>query len=109
MSSSSSAAARPFLVVSPDGGAEPRKVGNPTLTRARGLRGFSFDRGVSPLDAELPGPPVEVEPARAAAEERRGYEAGFAEGLAAGRAAAAGETAAALARLESLGRSLAEA
>jgi flagellar assembly protein FliH len=113
MSSSSSAAAPRFVVVSRDGDGERRQAGNPALTRARVLRGFSFDRGASPLDAELPGPPVEVDPAQAAADARRGYdagfEAGFAEGISAGRAAAAAETAAALAHLEALGRSLAEA
>jgi flagellar assembly protein FliH len=81
--------------------------------RGRVLRGLSFDRAVSPLDAELPGPSVAVDPAVAAAEEQRGYEhghrAGMAEGLAAGRAAAAAESAATVTRLEALGASLAEA
>ena len=112
MSSSSSAAARPFVVVASDGG-EPRPAGNPALTRARVLRGFSFQRGASPLDAELPHRAAAVNPVQAAAEERQGYEtgyeAGYAEGLSAGRAAAAAEGAAALARLATLGGALAEA
>jgi flagellar assembly protein FliH len=78
--------------------------------RGRVLRGLTFDRAVSPLDAELPGPSVAVDPAVAAAEEQRGYDdgyrAGIAEGLAAGRAADPG---AARARLEELFRSLAAA
>src|SRR5258708_803828 len=77
--------------------------------RGRVLRGLSFDRAVSPLDAELPGPSVAVDPA----EEQRGYDdgyqAGMAEGLAAGRAAVAAESGAASARLEELFRSLAAA
>jgi len=81
--------------------------------RVRVLRGVSFERAFSPLEAELPGPPVAVDPVVAAAEERRGYDdgyrAGMAEGLAAGRAAMAAESAAHLARLESLARSLDEA
>ncbi len=81
--------------------------------RGRVLRGLSFDRAVSPLDAELPGPSVAVDPAVAAAEEQRGYDdgyrAGMAEGLAAGRAAMAAESVAASARLEELLRSLAAA
>jgi flagellar assembly protein FliH len=79
-------------------------------TRARVLRGVTFAREASPLDAELPGPATAVDPARAAAEERRGYDAGYqaglAEGLAAGRAAAAAESAAAVARLETLAGAL---
>ena len=82
-------------------------------SRARVLRGVSFERVFSPLETELPGPPVAIDPAVAAAEERRGYDDGFAtgmgEGLAAGRAAAAAESAAELSRLEALGRSLATA
>jgi flagellar assembly protein FliH len=78
--------------------------------RVRVLRGVSFERAFSPLEAELPGP---VDPAVAAAEERRGYDdgygAGMAEGLAAGRAALAAESAAHAARLESVIRSLDEA
>lgn len=81
--------------------------------RGRVLRGLTFDRAVSPLDAELPGPSVAVDPAVAAAEEQRGYDdgyrAGIAEGLAAGRAAMAAESVAASARLEELFRSLAAA
>jgi len=104
--SSSNSAARAFEV-------RQGPVGNPALTRARVLRGLTFSRGASPLDAELPGPAAEVDPALAAVEERRGYDDGYgtglAEGLAAGRAAAAAETAAALTRLEALGRTLAEA
>ena len=78
-------------------------------SRARVLRGVSFERAFSPLETELPGPAVAIDPA----EERRGYEegyaAGMAEGLAAGRAAAAAESVAALSRLESVCRSLAAA
>jgi flagellar assembly protein FliH len=81
--------------------------------RGRVLRGLSFDRAVSPLDAELPGPSVAVDPAVAAAEEQRGYDdgyrAGIADGPAAGRAALAAESGAASARLEELFRSLAAA
>ena len=73
------------------------------------LRGVFFERAFSPLEAELPGPAVAIDPA----EQRRGYDegyaAGMAEGLAAGRAAAAAESVAALSRLEALGRSLAAA
>jgi flagellar assembly protein FliH len=80
------------------------------LTRARVLRGLSFDRVASPLDAELPGPPVAVDPAVAAAEEQRGYDdgyrAGMAEGLSAGRTAMAAESLAATARLGELCRAL---
>ena len=112
MSSSSSAATRPF-VVSREVGGEPRQAANPALTRARVLRGLSFDRGVSPLDAELPEDAAGFDPAQSAAEQRRGYDSGYeagrAEGLAAGRAAAAAEAAAALTHLEALGRSLAAA
>ena len=82
-------------------------------SRTRVLRGVSFERAFSPLEAELPGPAVGVDPLVAAAEERRGYDdgyqAGMAEGLAAGRAAAAAESAATVARLETVGRSLAAA
>src|SRR5207302_616423 len=71
-------------------------------SRTRVLRGVSFERAFSPLEAELPGPAVGVDPLVAAAEERRGYDdgyqAGMAEGLAAGRAAAAAEAAATVAR-----------
>jgi flagellar assembly protein FliH len=81
--------------------------------RGRVLRGLSFERGLSPLEAELPGPPVDLDPAAAAAEEGRGYDhgyrAGMAEGLAAGRAAAATESAAAAVRFEALTRALADA
>ena len=81
--------------------------------RGRVLRGLSFDRAVSPLDAELPRPPAAVDPAVAAGEEQRGYDdgyrAGIAEGLTAGRAAMAAESVAASARLEELLRSLAAA
>ena len=81
--------------------------------RVRVLRGVSFERAFSPLETELPGPPVEVDPVVAAAEERRGYDDGYrtgmAEGLAAGRAAMGAESAAHLARLETLIRSLDEA
>ncbi len=82
-------------------------------SRTRVLRGVAFTRAFSPLDAELPGPPVDIDPAVAAAEERRGYDDGFAagltEGLAAGRAAAAADSASASARLEAAARSLAGA
>jgi flagellar assembly protein FliH len=81
--------------------------------RVRVLRGVSFERAFSPLDSELPAAAVEVDPVEAAAEERRGYDegyrAGMAEGLAAGRAAMSVESAAHLARLEALIRSLDEA
>jgi flagellar assembly protein FliH len=81
--------------------------------RVRVLRGVSFERAFSPLETELPGPPVEVDPVVAAAEERRGYDdgyrAGLAEGLAAGRAALAAESAAHVARLEGVIRALNEA
>jgi flagellar assembly protein FliH len=83
------------------------------VTRARVLRGLSFERGASPLETELPGPPAVVDPATAEADERRGYDDGYrtgmAEGLAAGRAAIAAESMAATARLEELCRSLAAA
>jgi flagellar assembly protein FliH len=81
--------------------------------RVRVLRGVSFERAFSPLESELPRPAVEVDPVIAAAEELRGfdegYRAGMAEGLAAGRAAMSAESAAHLARLEALIRSLDEA
>jgi len=112
MSSSSSAPARKFVVAPVDGSAH-RRVGNPALTRARVLRGLAFDRGASPLDAELPPAAADVDPAGAAAEEQRGFEdgyrAGMAEGLAAGRAAMAAESAAAVARLEAVVIALADA
>jgi flagellar assembly protein FliH len=80
-------------------------------SRTRVLRGVAFAGAFSPLDAELPGPSIEIDAAATAAETRRGYDdgyaAGLAEGLAAGRASATAETAAALARLEAAGRSLA--
>src|SRR5581483_710977 len=82
-------------------------------SRTRVLRGVAVTRAFSPLDAELPGPTLEIDRAAAAAEERRGYDDGYAagraEGLAAGRAAASAEASAASARLEALGRSLAAA
>jgi len=82
-------------------------------SRTRVLRGVAVTRAFSPLDAELPGPPLEIDRTAAAAEERRGYDDGYAagraEGLAAGRAAASAEAASASARLEGLGRSLASA
>jgi len=82
-------------------------------SRTRVLRGVAVTRAFSPLDAELPGPPLEIDRAAAAAEERRGYDEGYAtgraEGLAAGRAAASAEASSASARLEALGRSLASA
>jgi flagellar assembly protein FliH len=81
--------------------------------RVRVLRGVSFERAFSPLEAELPGPPAEVDPAVAAAEEQRGYDdgyrAGMAEGLATGRAAMAAESAAAVAGLEAAARALVDA
>jgi flagellar assembly protein FliH len=115
MSSSSSALAQEFGGDPREGNSGARRIsaGNPTLTRARVLRGLSFERAASPLDAELPGPPVAVDPAAAAAEEQRGYDDGFragmAEGLAAGRAAMAAEAMAATARLDELCRALAGA
>jgi len=113
MSSSNSAVARGFGGVPRDeGGLRRTAVGNPTLTRARVLRGLTFERGSSPLEAELPGPLAPVDSV-AAAEVRRGYEdgyqAGLVEGLAAGRATAATESAAAVARLDAAGRALAAA
>ena len=45
-------------------------------SRTRVLRGVPFERAFSPLEAELPGPPVEVDPIAAAAEEQRGYDHG---------------------------------
>jgi len=82
-------------------------------SRVRVLRGVSFQRAFSPLEAEIPAPAVPLDPAAAAAEERRGYDDGYrtgmAEGLAAGRAAMAAETAAALGRLESVMASLNDA
>ena len=122
MSSSSSAAARGFEVAPRDEvdgtrrplarpgdrGCPPERIS--LLTRARVLRGLSFDRAASPLDAELPGPPVTVDPVVAAAEEQRGYDdgyrAGMAEGLAAGRATMAAESVTATARLDELCRAL---
>ena len=84
-----------------------------TPARTRVLRGVSFDRQASPLEAELPGALVAANPAAAEDEVRRGYDEGFsagrAEGLAAGRAAAAAESAVALTQLEAAGRALAEA
>jgi flagellar assembly protein FliH len=81
--------------------------------RVRVLRGVSFEEAFSPLEAEIPASAAPVDPAVAAAEERRGYDdgyrAGMAEGLVAGRAAVATETAATLARLESVMASLREA
>src|SRR5690349_7427273 len=81
--------------------------------RVRVLRGVSFERAFSPLETEIPGPAVAVDPAAAAAEEQRGYEdgyrAGMAEGLAAGRAHMAHDSAAAVARLEAVVRALDEA
>jgi flagellar assembly protein FliH len=86
---------------------------NSSPARSRVLRGVTFERAFSPLEAELPGPPVEVDPAVAVAEERRGFEDGYrtgmAEGLAAGRAATAAESAAAATRLGAAARVLAEA
>ena len=84
-----------------------------SAARVRVLRGVSFQRAFTPLEAELPGPRAEVDPAAAAAEERRGYDdgyrAGMAEGFAAGRAAMAAESAAYVVRLEAVLRSLDEA
>jgi len=84
-----------------------------SAARVRVLRGVSFQRAFSSLEAEIPAAATPVDPAVAAAEERRGYDdglrAGMAEGLAAGRAAMAAETAAALGRLESLMASLNDA
>lgn len=84
-----------------------------SAARVRVLRGISVERAFSPLEAELPGPPAEIDPVVAAADERRGYDDGFragmAEGLAAGRAAMAAESSAYLARLEAIVRSLDEA
>jgi flagellar assembly protein FliH len=84
-----------------------------SAARVRVLRGVTFERTYSPLEAELPGPPPEVDPVVAAAEERRGYDdgyrAGMAEGLAAGRAAMATESAGMLERLAAVMRSFDEA
>jgi len=79
-----------------------------TPARSRLLRGVSFDRAVSPLEAELPRP-SELDPAAALAEVRRGYDDGYQSGLAEGLAATAAECGATVARLESAGRALAEA
>jgi flagellar assembly protein FliH len=83
-----------------------------SAARVRVLRGIPFERTYSPLEAELPAP-AEVDPVVAAAEERRGYDggyrAGMAEGLAAGRAALATESAGMLERLATVIRSLDEA
>ena len=72
--------------------------------RSRVIRGVAFDRGVSPLETELPGRAPVADPVAAEAEVRRGYDdgyqAGLLEGLASGRAAIAAESAAAVARLE---------
>ena len=76
--------------------------------RVRVLRGVSFERAFSPLESELPGPAVEVDPAVAAAEERRGYDEGYRAGMAEALAAMAAESAAHLPRLEALIRSLDE-
>ncbi|HVW31693.1 MAG TPA: FliH/SctL family protein [Acidimicrobiia bacterium] len=82
-------------------------------TRVRVLRGASFRPGFSPLEAEIAPPAEPVDPAVAAAEERRGYDdgyrAGLAEGLAAGRAAMAAESATTQARLDAAVRSLDQA
>jgi flagellar assembly protein FliH len=115
MSSSNNALAKVFAIAprDEDGGNRRASAGNPMLTRARVLRGLSFERGASPLETELPRPPTVVDPATAEADERRGYDdgyrAGMAEGLAAGRAATAAESLAATSRLGDLSRSLAAA
>src|SRR5581483_425732 len=44
-------------------------------SRTRVLRGVAVTRAFSPLDAELPGPTLEIDRAAAAAEERRGRQA----------------------------------
>ena len=84
-----------------------------SAARVRVLRGVSFERTITPLEAELPGACPEIDPLAAAAEERRGYADGYrtglAEGVAAGRAAMVAESAASLARLEAVVRSLDEA
>jgi flagellar assembly protein FliH len=81
--------------------------------RSRIIRGLALPRHTSPLEAEIAEPARRVDPAVAAAEERRGYDdgyrAGMAEGLAAGRAAMATESAIAVARLEAAVVALAEA
>jgi flagellar assembly protein FliH len=73
----------------------------------------AFERGISPLEAELPGPAPRIDPVTAEAEVRRGYDdgyqAGLVEGLASGRAAMAAESAAAVARLEAAAGALAAA
>jgi flagellar assembly protein FliH len=77
------------------------------------IRGVVFDRGVSPLEAELPGRAPLIDPVVAEAEAQRGYDdgyqAGLVEGLASGRAAMAAESAAAAARLEAAALALADA
>ena len=89
------------------------RTGIPGRTRVRVLRDVPIRQGVSPLEAEIAPPPEPVDPAVAAAEERRGYDDGFragmAEGLAAGRVAMAAESATAMARLEAVVRSLDDA
>src|SRR6266542_3147097 len=82
-------------------------------TRSRIIRGLALPRHTSPLEAEIAEAAAPVDPAVAAAEERRGYDdgyrAGMAEGHAAGRAAMATESAIAVARLEAAAVALAEA
>jgi flagellar assembly protein FliH len=89
----------------------PRGLGG--VPRKRIIRGGSFRTGQSPLDIEISAPAAPVDPAAARAQAQQGYDdgyqAGVAEGLAAGRAAAVAETAGTIARVEALGRSLAEA
>jgi flagellar assembly protein FliH len=84
-----------------------------SAARVRVLRGLSVERAFTPLETELPGPPADIDPLAAAAEERRGYDegyrAGMAEGLAAGRAAMAAEASAYLDRLQSVLAALDEA
>jgi flagellar assembly protein FliH len=107
MSSSSSAFARGLGGVARDDRARP------TPARSRVIRGVSFERGASPLEAELPGPAPVIDPVAAEAQVRRGYDdgyqAGLVEGLASGRAAMAAESAAAVARLEAAAGALAAA
>lgn len=107
MSSSSSAFARGL------GGVPRDDRARPAPARSRVIRGVAFERGVSPLEAELPGPAPVIDPVVAEAEVRRGYDdgyqAGLVEGLASGRAAMAAESAAAVARLEAAAGALAAA
>jgi flagellar assembly protein FliH len=89
----------------------PRGLGG--APRKQIIRGRSFRTGHSPLDIEIPAPTAPLDPVAARAQVQQGYDdgyrAGVAEGLAAGRVAAAAEADETIARAEALCRSLAEA